>query len=476
MNEYLLLSPSTVVVCPQCENSFSLEQGFARQALETIEASSASALADLKQAERAAVERRAQQLAGEREKNAQQEAEDLRKLLREQSATHVTAIAEMKALTENAFQPQLKALQERLAESHGKLTAMDGREAALATREQSLETRVAEAAKKQALELFAADKASFEQQLCDKDSQVAELRAQEVTLRVQKAAVEDRAAALEVEVARKLDSGRAEIEAKVRAQEQERSSLREAEYQKTISDMNGKLMEAQRKAEQGSQQLQGEVLELAIEDGLRRTFPFDIIEEVKKGVRGGDIVQRVSTRAGQVAGVLLWETKRAKDWSPQWIVKLKDDMRSCAAEVGVLVTMPTAVPKEWHAGQVFGLIDEVWVTTWSPAMQLAEVLRCGLLDVHKQRLVSSGKGEKMEAVYDYLTSPHFAHKLRAVYDTFQKMREELESEKNQATQRWARREKQLQSGVTCLLGIGGEIQGLAQQELPELELDLYKLT
>jgi hypothetical protein len=150
---------------------------------------------------------------------------------------------------------------------------------------------------------------------------------------------------------------------------------------------------------------------------------------------------------------------------------LKDDMRAASADAGVLVTMPGAVPREWEAGREFGLVEGVWVATWSTALHLAEVLRAALLDVHKQRVASAGKDQKMEAVYDYVTSPQFALKLRAVNDTFRKMREELESEKSQTQQRWARREKQLEAGKLALLGIGGEIQGLAHQALPPLELE-----
>ncbi len=235
--------------------------------------------------------------------------------------------------------------------------------------------------------------------------------------------------------------------------------------------MRSQLVEAQRKADQGSQQLQGEVLELAIEEGLRRAFPLDTIEEVKKGQRGGDVLQHVITRTGQIAGTILWETKRAKDWSLQWIPKLKEDMRQCGAAVGILVTTPTATPKDWPQSALFALHEEIWVTQPSCAVGMAEALRLGLIDLHRQRAVSAGKGEKMEALYDYLTSPQFAQKLKAVYETFKRMREELESERSLTIQRWARREKQLQAGVTQLLGIGGEIQGLAQQEMPMLELE-----
>jgi hypothetical protein len=145
-------------------------------------------------------------------------------------------------------------------------------------------------------------------------------------------------------------------------------------------------------------------------------------------------------------------------------------MRECGAAVGILVTMPGTCPKDWPAEAYFALHEEVWVTQPSCVLGIAEALRAGLTDLHRQRAASAGKGEKMEALYDYLTSPQFAQKLKAVYDTFRRMREELESEKNVTTQRWARREKQLAAGVTQLLGIGGEIQGLAQQELPMLEM------
>jgi hypothetical protein len=300
---------------------------------------------------------------------------------------------------------------------------------------------------------------------------VTALRDEQLQLRKEREMLKDEKAALALDVQKQVDEQIQRRESIVRAQEQQRGQLEKAELQKKLDDAVDELAAAQRKMEQGSQQLQGEVLELVIEEGLRRAFPLDAIEEVKKGQRGGDVLQRVITRGGQAAGTMLWETKRAKEWGPQWIAKLKEDMRACGAAVGILVTMPAALPKDWPPGAYFGLYEDVWVTQASTAIGMAEALRSGLLDLHRQRAISAGKGEKMEALYDYLTSPQFAHKLKAVYDTFKKMREELESEKNVTMQRWARREKQLQAGVGQLLGIGGEIQGLSQQELPLLELE-----
>ncbi|HUN76001.1 MAG TPA: DUF2130 domain-containing protein [Steroidobacteraceae bacterium] len=420
----LLLPSDTLVTCPKCQARFSLEEGFARHALAQFEHSTEGALEEVRKSERAQAERRAQQLAAQRDSAMRAENAQLQQLLKEQAATHERAIQETRALTET-----------------------------------------------RARALVATDRQALEQEIADKNRQLSELRSSELALRREKSALTDRAAALELEVARKLDAGRTELESKVRIQERERAELEKAELQKRLDDMTAQLSEAQRKGSTGSQQLQGEVLELSLQKDLEAAFPLDVIEEVRKGVRGGDVIQRVTTRGGQTAGVLLWEAKRAKDWSSQWVSKLKEDLRGCNADVGVLVTMGTAFPKDWEEGQLFGLSEEVWVTSWTTALQLATVLRAGVLDLHKQRIVSAGKGEKMEAVYDYLTSSQFAHKLKAIYASFYRMRQELESEKSQTLQRWARREKQLQSGIAELVGVAGDIQGLAQQDLPLLEIE-----
>jgi hypothetical protein len=467
----LLLRQDTTVTCPKCANEFSLDQGFAKKALEQLSDASSGAIAAMREAERAQVERRAEQLAGEKARAAQGEAESLKKLLKEQADAHAKSLADVRAVAEKSVAPKIEEMQRSLDERDDQLKALRGREDALIAREKEQDARVATAAQAKALDMVAAERELFEQQLADKNIQVAALRDEQLQLRKEREQLRDAQAAMELTVQKKADELVQQRESAVRTQEQERASLKEAELHKTIADMRSQLVEAQRKADQGSQQTQGEVLELAIEEGLKHSFPLDRIEEVKKGQRGGDVLQHVVTRAGHAAGTILWETKRAKDWSAQWIPKLKEDMRVSSAALGILVTMPGALPKDWPAGAYFALYDDVWVTHASTANGIAEILRAGLIDLQRQRAVSAGKGEKMEAMYDYLTSPQFAHKLKAVYETFKKMREELESEKNVTTQRWARREKQLQGGMTQLLSIGGEIQGLAQEELPMLEME-----
>jgi hypothetical protein len=417
----LFVAPDTPVTCPKCEHEFSLEQGFARRALEGLEQESDAALAGLRDAERQAEQRRIDAVLAASKKDYETQLAQLKKLQAEQAA-----------------------------------------------RSESLLRETVEAERRRQATQAEQARQDLEKRLQEQNEQLQALRAQELELRRDKQQIADRAAGLEVETARKLDAERAAIEARVRQQEQERAALEKADLQKKLDDAGEQLAAAQRKMEQGSQQLQGEVLELAVEDALRRAFPIDAFEEVKKGARGGDIIHRVMTRTGQTAGTILWEIKRAKDWSAPWTAKLKDDMRACGADLGVIVTM--ACPKEFPPAQPFGLHEDVWVTIWGCALPLAQALRTGVLDVHKQRVVSAGKGESMEAVYDYVTSVQFAQKIKAVADSFRRMREELETEKTTTLQRWARREKQIQLAMSELIGIAGNVQGLAKQELPELEL------
>ncbi|HVN47003.1 MAG TPA: DUF2130 domain-containing protein [Steroidobacteraceae bacterium] len=430
------------MTCPSCGNPFGLEQGFARAALEQFEHSTEGALEAVRRAERAAAEKRAQQLASQQATALREENAELRRVLKEELAARQSQIEELTR-----------------------------RESELSERERGLEARVAEAAQRRAAGLVANERAQFDSLLADKERQLAEVRSRELQLLKDKQALKDRAAEVDIEVARKLDAGRGEIETRIRAQERERGELEKAELQKRLDDMQAQLAEAQRKGNQGSQQLQGEVLELTLQEDLENAFPLDSIEEVRKGARGGDVIQRVMTRSGQLAGVILWEAKRARDWSSQWVGKLKEDMRSSRADLGILVSVGACFPREWDEGTLFDLHDDIWVTSWTTAVQLATALRAGLIEVHKQRVAAAGKGEKMEAVYDYLTSSQFSNKLKAVYGAFHRMRQELESEKSQTMQRWARREKQLQSGVAELVGVAGDLQGLAQQDLPLLDIE-----
>jgi len=425
----LLLDPSTRVTCPKCGHEFSLADGFAKKSLEALEQTSLGALATLQEQARSREERRARERASQAEALLRDQLNSLQGMVEAQRRQHAEALDQMRELERQGAAEREAALRATLSDRDAELT----------------------------------------RQLQAQQAQIAAFQATELQLRKEREALEARQQQFELEVQRKLDEERVRIAETARVGEAERAKLREADLQKKLDDTLSQLADTQRQLEQGSQQFQGEVLELILEDEPAAAFPFDSVSEVKKGVRGADALQRVTTRSGQEAGLILWEAKRAQKWGAQWPAKLKEDMREAGAEVGVIVT--TCFPSDWPDGQSFGLYEDVWVTAAGPSIALATALRSGLLEVFKARLAAANKGEKMEAIYDYLTAPQFAHKLRAVYDAFKKMREELDSERTTMQQRWKRREKQIQVATSQLIAIAGDLQGLAQQDLPQLELE-----
>jgi hypothetical protein len=367
----------------------------------------------------------------------------------------------------------IKERDARLAQVADERKRLAAREKAIAEQEAGLLARVEKEAAARAQALAAESQAELQEQLAAQASQLEAFRKAELKLRRERTELEAKQAQLELDVQRRLDGERKQIADAARQAEAEKARFKEADLQKKLDDMREQVEEMKRKAEQGSQQSQGEVLELLLEEQIAQAFPLDVIEEVKKGARGGDVVHRVMTRNEQQAGLILWEAKRAQNWSAQWPAKLKDDMRELGADLGVLVA--TSLPKEFADGQHFGPHEDIWVTTPAMALQVAGLLRALVESVHKQRLIVANRDEQAEAVYDYLTSPAFAQKWKKVYEVFQAMRKELDSERTTAVQRWKRREKQMQQAVLTLAGVAGDIQGLAQQALPQLELETAAL-
>jgi hypothetical protein len=472
----LLLDPATRVTCPKCEHEFSLADGFARKSLEALEHSSHGALSELQEQARLLEERKARERAAQAEALLRDQLAGMQDLLEAQRRQHAESVEQVRALERAGASQREAALRTRLEEREAELGHVAAEREALHVRERTLaeqEGRLAELVERQAsaraATLAAAARAEVAGQLQRQQAQIDEFRQVELQLRQDRETLQAKQQQLELDVQRRMDEERSRIAEAARTAEAERGRLREGDLQKKLEDALVQLADTQRQLEQGSQQLQGEVLELILEEELAAAFPLDVVAEVRKGVRGADARHSVMTRTGQAAGTILWEAKRAQKWGTQWPAKLKEDMREAGAEVGVIVT--TCFPADWPEGQPFGLHEDVWVTGHVSAIALATALRAGLLDAYKARVVAANKGESMEAVYDYLTSPQFAHKLRAIYDAFCRMRAELESERTTMQQRWKRRERQIQLATTQLVAIAGDLQGLAQQDLPQLELE-----
>jgi len=309
----------------------------------------------------------------------------------------------------------------------------------------------------------------LEKQNAEKERKIQELMEGELKLREEKRKMEDKDRERELEMQRKLDEEKKKIEETVLKQAVEEHRFKDLEKDKKISDLQKQLEDALIKTKVGSQQLQGEVLELDIETLLKDNFSNDEIAPVEKGVKGADIRQVVKSPKGYVSGVILWEIKRTKAWTDSWITKLKDDLRAEKANVPVIIS--TTLPKEIESG--FGLYDGVWVVSFDLVLPVAAMIRKSLLDVAYEKAVSSHKGGKSEILYDYITSHEFRQQLEAIVEVYREMQDSIMKEKSAYERIWKAREGQLQRLMSSTANVVGSIQGrVGQTALPIKGLDL----
>jgi hypothetical protein len=301
-------------------------------------------------------------------------------------------------------------------------------------------------------------------QLNEKAKLVEASQQHELELRKRTRELEDKEKSVELEIQRKLDSERIKIQEETGRKITEDLRLKTAEKDKQLDDMRRQIEDLKRKAEQGSQQSQGEILELEIESILKALFPADIIEPVAKGMRGGDIIQKVMTPSGQHVGTIIWETKRTKGWTDSWITKLKDDQRAISAEHAVIVSQ--TLPKDINT---LAQIDGVWVTDFFTYRGIAVALRSSLTQLFQAKAVAANKGEKMDSLYHYLTGTQFKQRIEAIVESFKLMREDLEKEKRAITKIWATREQQINRVITSTAGMHGDIYGIIGTSLPKIE-------
>jgi hypothetical protein len=262
---------------------------------------------------------------------------------------------------------------------------------------------------------------------------------------------------------RRLQASLTEVHAKARQEAEDALKAQVSQKDAQIATMNRTIVELKRKADQGSQQTQGEALELELEELLRTNFPLDLIEPVAKGEFGGDIVQHVNSALGQSAGMILWEFKSTKNWSDGWLAKLREDQRSAKADVALIISH--ALPKDV---ETFTLIEGVWVAHPRCAVPVAIALRHSLIEIASTRNARQGQESKMELVYQYLTGPRFKQRLEGVIEKFDELKDDLDKERKFMNRVWAKREGQIQGVIDSMTGMWGDLQGIAGQALPAI--------
>jgi hypothetical protein len=420
----------TELKCPNCGHSFPLTEALAAQLRGEVEA--------------ALAEQHRMQLAEFAERLKQAETRELQAQRRalEMQQQQATAIERERLAIETRLRAEAKQhLEQRLAQEQQRLRGEASEQLG------QLQARLAESQR----ELQAA-------------------QAAELTLRQQAEQIAARERTLDLEVARKLDEKRRDWEAQVRSLAAEEQQLKLREKDKTIDGLKRLLEEAKRRSEQGSQELQGEALELDIEAALAAQFPHDVVRPVPKGMHGADLLHEVRNAALAPCGLIVWETKNTRHWQPAWIGKLKDDQRACGATVAVLVSV--ALPPEARGG--LACIDGVWVAGLQVWPALALALREQLLQVAFARNAATGMNEKMEALYRYLAGDAFRHRVEAIVEAFTAMKEQLDRERRAMERLWKEREKQLERVIGATAGMYGELRGTIGQSMPAiaaLELD-----
>ena len=306
---------------------------------------------------------------------------------------------------------------------------------------------------------------SLEEEAKIKTLQLQELQKKELELLRDRSALEEKQKSFELDLEKRFLEKRKELEDNTVKREQEIFDLKVKEYKLQMDQQQKLIEELKRKSEQGSMQLQGESQEILLEEILHENFPFDIIEEVGKGVEGADCIQTIRNNAGQLCGKIIYESKRTKAWSNNWIDKLKTDMRNCGADVAILVTQ--TFPKDMDR---FGEKEGIWICNFSEVGSVSHLLRSGIIKINEIQKAQEGKGDKMQMLYDYLTGNEFRGQMEAIVEGFMAMKQGISRERIQMEKIWKEREKQLEKVLISTSGLYGSVKGIAGASVGDIPL------
>ncbi len=451
-----------VVICPSCRNSIKLTESLA-----------APLVAETKRKFEAELAEREAEFR-KRDESIQAEKESLKKLkagIDDEVTAKLKVERDRLATDEAKREAEYKKRDELLRAEKEKLKNQQATlEEDIAEKMKKEKTRIADEEAKKAKRLFGEDlekrdRALKELQeiLLDRDAKLDVAQKEQAEMVRLKRELADEKRSMELTIQQRITDSLLQERAAAKREAEDELGMKVKEKELLITQMQKQIEELKQRAEQGSQQLQGEVLELELEALLKGRFPLDKIEEVKKGASGADIKQIVNGLTGASLGTILWETKRTKTWQDGWLPKLRDDQREEKADLTILVSQ--VLPK---GVEHFDLIDGVWVTGFRTLLPVALVLRQSLLEIAISRQAGEGQQTKMQLVYQYLTGPNFKQRLEAIVEKFDDLYEDLNKERNWMTKQWAKREKQIQAVMESANGLYGDLHGIAGKSLQEI--------
>jgi len=464
----------STIKCPNCSHSIDVNEVFAQQMEQDYKEKLATEKAKIDQINKAREDQLKSKEAEFEEKKAK-----MNELFKERMDKEREQLrSQLKSKVEEEFQKQMDSQKQELEEKAKVISDLRNKEVEMERLKRQMledkqnweleyEKKLGEKmeAEKKALEDklknklqsdFAQQMKAQQEELEEKSKMISELRDKEIEMERMKREMKEEKKNWEYEFEKKIQKEREEYEEQIIKREHQRIELKMKERDKVIADLKTQIDEAKRKAEQGSMQLQGEVQELAIEEYLSANFPFDEVVEVKKGARGGDCIQIVNDGNQVNCGSIYYESKRTKDFQPAWIEKFKADMRVKGADIGVIVT--EAMPKDM---KMMGEKSGIWICTFEEFKALSFVLRNTVILVSQERGSQQNKGDKMNLLYDYLTSSEFRMQVEGIVEGFTQMQTDLQREKNSMNRIWSQREKQIQKVILNTTNMFGSIKGIA---------------
>lgn len=463
---------SNVITCPHCENQFELTEAFSHDLEVQVQTQLKS---EIKKKE-AEFNKKLKSLEKEKEDLAQKAEEEakaqkvkieseLKNKLREQYELEnkdlKTQLDEQKIKAQVAQKKELELLkQKREIEEQRSQLELD-----LATKMEVEKVKIENELKNKLRVQYEIENKDLKTQLDEQKNLTEESQKKELDLLKKQREIEAQKKQLELDVARKLTEERTKIELEAKQNADSEMNLKLAEKDKQLGDLQKTISDLQRKSSVTSQQLQGEVLELQIENTLREIFPEDEITEVKKGARGADIVHEVYFQSGRKAGSIIYECKQTNDWGNQWVSKLKEDMRESNSNVGVIVSI--ALPKEI---KLMGFYEGVWVTHPSMVKSLSLLLRDGLIKAARAELAAATPQDQKDMLFKYMTSPKFTQKIQAMCEATVAMKATLDSEKRSITKNWKKREQEIENFELQMINLYGELEGVVGKALPKVDL------
>jgi len=304
------------------------------------------------------------------------------------------------------------------------------------------------------------------------EEKLLEARRKELEFLQKEQLLKNKEAELDITLQKRLQEERVVLSEQIHKQETEKNQLKDIEFQLKLKELQVQLEEQRklaeemkRRAEQSSMQRQGEVQELLLEQILKENFPFDMIEEVGKGVEGADCIQVVRNHAGKECGKIIYESKRTKTWNNAWVEKLKNDKRNRGVDVAILVTQ--ALPKDMER---FGERDGIWICTFNEVGSVAYLLRKGIIQIQEVQKSQENKGDKMQMLYDYLTGIEFRGQIEAIAEGFMTIKNGISRERMQMEKIWKEREKQLEKVLLNTSALYGSVKGIAGASVGDIPL------